>query len=381
MFLEQAIRQTSGSFNNIRVLDLCGAPGGKSTHLSDIIGQNNLLVSNEVIRTRASVLAETNTKWGHGNTIVTQNDPAAFGKLGGYFDIIVVDAPCSGEGMFRNEKAVREWSVSNTILCSERQKRIVMDIWPSLKQNGILVYSTCTFNPGENEENIKWLVEKHEAECIRLDISGFTGIKEIEFEGIYGYGFYPGDVKGEGFFISVIRKNADQEEMKIRSHKSQLTPGRKDIDFAEQWTHFPKERLIRWGDELIGIPCRTDEYANLFQSLRIIKPGTKLFSVKKDDFLPSHEMALSDQLKNEAFPHKELSYRNAVAYLRRDNFRIDDLARGWNIVTYQGINLGFVNNIGNRFNNYFPMDWRIKMSPTGKEKIIEWEGVDPWRQF
>lgn len=372
MFLEQALYQAAGSLKNIRVLDLCGAPGGKSTHISEIIGRDNLLVSNEVIRSRASVLAETITKWGHGNTIITQNDPAAFGRLKGFFDIIIVDAPCSGEGMFRNPTAVNEWTESNALLCSERQKRILMDIWPSLKQDGIIIYSTCTFNPGENEENIKWLIEKTEAECVGLDISSFTGVEEIQTGGVLGYGFYPGKVRGEGFFISVIRKSSDQEIIKLKSQKSQLKPEKRDIQTAEIWARFPRERLIRWGDEIIGIPCSEEEYLNLFQNLRIVKSGTKLFSVKKDDYLPSHELALSVQINNEAFQRTGLTWHQAVAYLRRDVFSVDGMPEGWNIVSYNGINLGFVKNLGKRFNNYFPVDWRIRMSATGKEKITEW---------
>jgi len=234
MFLEQAVRQSSGSLKDIRVLDLCGAPGGKSTLLSEIIGPQSLLVANDTIRSRASILSETITKWGAVNTLVTRNDPSAFGRLPGYFDIILVDAPCSGEGMFRSEIAVNEWSVENTAHCSERQKRILMDIWPALKENGILIYSTCTFNPGENEENIKWLIDRHEAEIVRLNISEFKGIKEIDYQGIYGYGFYPGQVKGEGFFISVIRKTGKQEKSSLSNQKRhQLSPDLDDLRIAK----------------------------------------------------------------------------------------------------------------------------------------------------
>lgn len=219
MFLEQVVQQVSGSMENIRVLDLCGAPGGKGTHLSNLIGPTGLLVANEVIRSRAQVLAESIIKWGYGNTLVTQNDPAAFGRLPGYFDIILVDAPCSGEGMFRSDVAIKEWSVENTLHCSERQKRIVMDVWPALKENGILIYSTCTFNPGENEENMRWLTNKQEAESVRLNIADFYGIKEIDYQGIYGYGFYPDKIRGDGFFISVIRKTNRQAKIRISNEK------------------------------------------------------------------------------------------------------------------------------------------------------------------
>ena len=362
MFLEQVIIQSTGSPENIRVLDLCGAPGGKSTHLSDLIGDNSLLVANEVIRSRAAVLAETITKWGSGNTLVTQNDPAVFGRLSGFFDIILVDAPCSGEGMFRSEIAVNEWSVENTFHCSERQKRILMDVWPALKENGILVYSTCTFNPGENEENIKWLIAMQEAECIRIDISGFSGITEIDFHGIYGYGLYPHKVRGEGFFISVVRKKSKQEKTIIRSQrKAELKPDKNDFEIADKWTGFSKDRLLKWKDELYAVPCILEDYIHLFQNLNIVKPGTLIFVRKKNDILPAHELALSQMVKKDAYPDQEINLKDSVAYLRRDSFELHGLAKGWNIVKYNGVNLGFVKNIVNRINNYYPVEWRIRM--------------------
>jgi 16S rRNA C967 or C1407 C5-methylase (RsmB/RsmF family)/NOL1/NOP2/fmu family ribosome biogenesis protein len=382
MFLEQAILQTTDSLENIRVLDLCGAPGGKSTHLSDLIGPDNLLVANETIRARASTLSETLTKWGSGNTIVTQNDPSVFSRLSGYFDIIVVDAPCSGEGMFRDDTVHDEWSVSNTIHCAERQKRILMDVWPALKENGILVYSTCTFNPGENEENIKWLIGKNEAECLRLDISSFQGIQEIDFQGIYGYGFYPDKVRGEGFFISAIRKTGRGEKTHIKSHRrTEFRPDKNDIEVAGRWTHFPIDRLFKWGNELISVPCDMDDYLHIYRNLNVIKPGTKVFAVKNKSYLPSHELALSLKLKKDAFPVNEIDLSEALLFISRGNFVQKSVPRGWNIVTYNGINLGFINNIGNRVNNYFPVEWRIRMNlpESGKENIIIWEQEDKLR--
>jgi 16S rRNA C967 or C1407 C5-methylase (RsmB/RsmF family)/NOL1/NOP2/fmu family ribosome biogenesis protein len=375
MFIEQVFNQAAGSFEKLRVLDLCGAPGGKSTHLSHLIGADDLLVSNEVIRPRALILAETVTKWGSANTLVSQNDPAMFGRLSGYFDIILVDAPCSGEGMFRNNTAVDEWSVDNTAHCSVRQKRILMDVWPALKENGLLIYSTCTFNPGENEENIRWLTENHKAECLRINISGFKGITEIDFEGIYGYGFYPGKVRGEGFFISAVRKTAKQETISIRTRtRAELIPGKNDKAVAGKWTQFSDERLLKWGDEHFAVPGAMADYIYLFQNLKIVKPGTKLFTVKNTDYLPSHEIALSDGFRKDAFPCAEISLKDAIAYLRRDSFSLPDSPKGWNIVTYKGVNLGFVNNIGNRVNNYFPVEWRIRMDTPeqGNENIIKW---------
>ena len=375
MFLEQMIKQTIDLPGNYRVLDLCAAPGGKSTHLSEIIGQDNLLVANEAIRARATTLSETITKWGCGNTLVTQNDPAAFSRLTGYFDIIVVDAPCSGEGMFRSEIAVNEWSVGNTIHCAERQKRIVMDVWPALKQNGILVYSTCTFNPGENEENIKWLTEKNDAESIRLDLKDFDGITEIDFEGIYGYGFYPGKIRGEGFFISAVRKTGKQGREHIRSQKrAELKPARNDLEVADKWTTYTKERLFKWGDELFAAPCNMEDYLYLYKNLKVVRTGTKIFSSKNNKYLPSYELSLSLNLKKDVFPKNEITLSEALSFMKRDNVILHDAPKGWTLVSYKGIDLGFVNNIGNRVNNYFPVEWRIRMNlpETGKENIIEW---------
>lgn len=374
MFLEEAVRQTCDFKENLRVLDLCAAPGGKSIILSDMSGSNGLLISNETIRSRSAILSETITKWGAVNTIVTQNDPAAFARLPSYFDIIFVDAPCSGEGMFRNETAVNEWSVPNTVHCSERQKRILMDVWPALKENGILIYSTCTFNPGENEENLKWFCTRNEADNIGLDISAFPGITEIDFEGLRGYGFYPGRIKGEGFFISVLRKTGKQEKVHFPKKKnSTLLPGKHELALVEKWTNFSAGRILRWKDEIFAVPYQMDDYIHLFQNLRIVKTGTKLFAIKQNDVLPSHELSLSQSLRPDAFPSVELSVREALAYLHRDNLSLNYALPGWNLVTYKGVNLGFIKNLGNRVNNYFPSEWRIRMNlPDTSDDTIKW---------
>lgn len=376
MFVGQVVKQVAGSLENIRVLDLCGAPGGKSTYLSNLIGPDNLLVANEVIRSRAAVLAETVTKWGSSNTLVTQNDPIVFGRLPGYFDLILIDAPCSGEGMFRNIKARDEWSVGNAAHCVERQKRILMDIWPSLKENGILIYSTCTFNPGENEENIKWLTDRHEAECIPVNITDFKGITEIDYDGVFGYGFYPGKIKGEGFFISAIRKICKQEKNTLNYHKLPgLRPPKQEIDIAGRWTYGSTDRLMKRGDDVFLLPCNMEDYIHLFHNLSVIKTGTKIFTVKKNSYLPSHDLALSSVIRKDSFTMEEIDLSTAVSYLRRDNLTLQSTVKGWTIVSYKGINLGFVNNLGNRVNNYFPVGWRIRLDVSSlmKSQPIVWQ--------
>jgi len=376
MFIEQAVRQNIIASEQMRVLDLCGAPGGKSTHLADLIGSRNLLIANDVIRSRASILSETLTKWGSGNVIVTQSDPAAFNRMEGYFNVVLVDAPCSGEGMFRTEIARSEWSETNTHHCSERQKRILLDIWPALKDNGILIYSTCTFNKSENEENIKWLTDRKEAESLKLDISRFVGVKEIDFEGITGYGFYPDKIMGEGFFISLIRKRKGNQHTKAgKSKVADLKPAKREVEAIKGWTKIGEEMLLKWGDDIWGLPCSLDEYSLLLQNLKIVKAGTRLCTVKQNDFLPAHDLSLSSNLYSNAFPVEELTYKDAVAFLRRDNLRIKPAVRGWNIVKYMGINLGWINNLASRLNNYYPVEWRIRMAalPEIESNLIKWD--------
>jgi len=375
MFLEQVFKQVVSPDGYIRALDLCGAPGGKSTHLSSLIGSTGLLVSNEVIRARASVLYENITKWGVTNTLVTQNDASAFSELEGFFDVILVDAPCSGEGMFRDNVAVNEWSEENTIHCSERQKRILTDIWPALNANGILIFSTCTFNPGENESNVKWLVRKHQAEAVELDISEFNGITKIDHEGITGYGFYPGRIKGEGLFVSVIRKSGNPERMITGTRKKQsFEPVRSDLEVVKEWTTFNADNIIRSGDEIYYVPGRMDDYRILKQSLKLISPGTKICSVKKNGYVPAHELALSDGIRTDAFHKADLDYSQALSYLRRDNIQPSGIPKGWFLPAYNGINLGFCNNIGSRINNYYPVKWRIRMRvpETAGRQVINW---------
>jgi len=376
MFLEEVFRQVMPEKENLKVLDLCGAPGGKATHLSTLIGEKSLLITNEVIRQRASVLKENITRWGAVNTVVTSNDPSDFGRLPGFFDVILIDAPCSGEGMFRDTVAVNEWSVANTLHCSERQKRILMDAWPALKNDGVLIYSTCTFNPGENEHNIRWLTEKHEAECITIDVSQFKGISEIDYQGITGYGFHPGKILGEGFFISAIRNKCKSEQVNIKNRqKPDSKPANNLISNAVRWTSFQEERLIGYGDDIMYVACPINDYYLINERLRILKAGTKIFTVKNNDYLPSAEIALSVGMSESAFPKTDLGLDDALAYLRRDNLKIPVVPKGWFIITYQGINLGFAKNLVNRVNNYHPVEWRIRMQlpENSGDKILKWD--------
>jgi len=378
MFLEHIFHQVVDNKDYIRVLDLCGAPGGKSTHISSLIRDKGLLVANEVIKSRANTLSENLTKWGLSNCIVTQSDPSSFSRLAGFFDLILIDAPCSGEGMFRDQIAINEWSVENTALCAERQRRILMDVWPALKENGILIYSTCTFNTAENEENIKWLTLKHKAESVEVDVSSFKDVTKIEFQGIHGYGFYPGRIMGDGLFVSVLRKISEEKagrqgESKIYIRK--FNKGEKTI--AGEWTDFPDETFLKSGNDIFSAPGIMADINLVFNNLRVIKPGTRIFTVKGRNFIPSHELAMSVHYRKESHPFVNVSLEYALEYLHRGNLNSGTGSKGWNTVLYEDVPLGFINNIGTRVNNYYPIDWRIKMNlpVNAGEKLIKWASI------
>ena len=209
MFLEQALKQTVDLSQPLKVLDLCAAPGGKSTHILSLISKDSLLVSNEVIRSRANILNDNVIKWGCSNVVVTNNDPRDFQRLENYFDVIVIDAPCSGSGLFRREpEAIEEWSEQNVALCSQRQQRIVADVLPALKNGGVLIYSTCSYSIEEDEKICEWLIDELIINNEELIINPDWNIVPSGA----GYRFWPDQVKGEGFFIACFRKNGEDEQ-------------------------------------------------------------------------------------------------------------------------------------------------------------------------
>jgi 16S rRNA C967 or C1407 C5-methylase (RsmB/RsmF family)/NOL1/NOP2/fmu family ribosome biogenesis protein len=373
MFIGTLFSQLAGGISNIRVLDLCGAPGGKSTHLSSLIDSDGLLVSNEVIRSRVMTLSSNLTRWGLSNVMVTQNDPADFSRLKGFFDIILIDAPCSGEGMFRERIAVREWTEENAFHCSRRQRRILMDAWPALKEGGKLIYSTCTFNPDENEKNIKWFTGKVDAESLTPDISGYKGIVEIVHDGIRGYGFFPGKIAGDGFFVSVLQKTGKQDPLVLRNRASDLfrvTNEEKRV--VSDWTSFQVSNIMKPAGAIISSAAEIDDYKVLSSFLRIVKHGTIICNVKNRDLLPHHELAMSVRLKARSFPSVALNRGQALAYLKREKFTVDDPPQGWFLVTHEGINLGFMNNVGRRLNNYYPVEWRVRANDEPSAALPRW---------
>lgn len=361
MFTGEFFRQLTSGMTGLRVLDLCGAPGGKATHLSALLASNGLLVANEVIRARSAVLAENITKWGIGNTIVTQSDPARFATMEGFFDVIVADAPCSGEGMFRSVTAIQEWSGQNARLCSERQRRIVMEVWPALKAGGMLIYSTCTFNPAENEENISRIRETTGAESLTVVLPEGSGIIPISHEGITGYGFHPGRVKGEGFFIAALKKPAGTVRAIRDGRKGALKSSASAFEKSESLTSFERERVVMSDSRIIALAADPHIFSYIGERVTVIKSGTMIGEIKNSDLVPAHDLAMSVRQKPGAWPEYDLSYDEAFSFLRLEPLPAAQMPGGRVLVRYRGVALGFVNNLGNRVNNGYPQSWRIRM--------------------
>ena len=352
MFVEQAVQLIAGR-HPLRVLDLCAAPGGKSTHLADRLPAGSLLVSNEVIRHRVNILAENLCKWGHPRVVVTHNDPKDFAALPSFFDVVLIDAPCSGEGMFRKDpQAVNEWSAQNVQHCAERQRRITGNVWGTLREGGRLIYSTCTYNHEENEHNVQWMMEELGAELIRIPLQSAWNITESN----YGYHFYPHKTRGEGFFISLLQKKSTAP-----AAVSSKTPCPAIVKNAPQWLS-GDFTVVQHGAFLQARPAALMNDIALLQSrLRVLQAGVSLGEIKGKDLVHHTALALCTALLPDAFPCEEVGLNDALHFLHRDNIQPENNHKGYQIITYQGQPLGFVKNLGNRCNNLYPNHWRIRM--------------------
>lgn len=365
MFLEEAVKQSLDISASLKVLDLCAAPGGKSTLLQSLITADSLLVSNEVIKQRASILTENMTKWGAANTVVSNNDPKDFQRLKNYFDCIVVDAPCSGSGLFRKDPAaVDEWSENNIILCSQRQQRILADILPALKNGGTLIYSTCSYSSAEDEDLLDWLITTFSLKSTGLNIDARWGIVPTTstIHKAKGYRFYPDKIKGEGFFITVLKKEDNERNEWLRSAGKNTIEKitTKEAAVLRRWLTAPDDfYCIKLNKEIIALPAfMTGELPLLQSALYIKKAGIKLGTFIRDELIPDHELALST-IVNPLVPAIEVDKTVALQYLRKENIMIDTTVRGWVLLRYQGIALGWIKILPNRVNNYYPAAWRI----------------------
>lgn len=349
------------------VLDLCAAPGGKSTDLAAGLRPGDILLSNEVIQSRAKILKENITKWGAASHWVSSNDPEDFNRLPGLFDLMLIDAPCSGEGLFRKDpESMNEWSPEAVAHCQKRQQRILADAWDCLAEEGFLIYATCTYNQSENEAVLQWLIDNHEVVPIPLDVEPF-GFKAFEQHGFPLYKAFPHLVKGEGFSFFVIQKKEVTEnvEPKPKRKKDQ----RKRIS-VENYIKDPQtEGLVV--DEVLYYTSDLPTRDLLGDRLHLLKSGLRIGEFKKNKLVPDHELALS-QLISEHYPSIDLSYEQAIHYLRKEAFSVPEGDRGFKLMRYKDVNLGFINHLGNRFNSLYPSGSRIhsQQCESGEQNII-----------
>ena len=372
MFVGYAFREFLKDFPKpvsrpLRVLDLCAAPGGKTTDLASSLreacGDDFLLVANEVMKARVGVLADNVAIWGDPNVVVTTDDPRAFQTLPGFFDIVVTDVPCSGEGMFRkDEEAQRQWSEDNVALCESRQRRILADVWPALRQEGILIYSTCTFNRLENDGNVAWIEAELGAVCqTKEDVLGYKkGVLKTDM----GYSLVPGLVEGEGQYCAVLRKTSDVVFRDVRSGGRRPAPKVKGNPVPKEaagLVSVPVVLRLR-GNTVVTVPDRiASEVEMIEQELHVVAAGCALGTLKGNVLVPDADLSLSMILSDEAYPSVEVDRQTALAFLHRDNVVFPEAPKGYLLVRYQGHPLGFVKNLGNRCNSLHPQSRRIRM--------------------
>lgn len=368
-FVGHILASASENLEGAKILDTCAAPGGKSTLYSAIVGHEGLVVANEINRQRASVLADNARKWGLGNIVVVNGDTAQLSPFESYYDVVAVDAPCSGEGMFRKMEAAREeWNEGAPKMCAERQREILQNIWRTLKPGGILIYSTCTFNRTENEDMIAEFEEWTEGEVARFDdvaIDKNWGVTCADVGSFQTFRFMPNRTKGEGFFVAVARKSFDAVG-RVRFPKSRKTifSPLSRIDLAEcaKWVEQPEMMSFYMvGDTIYGYYiAQVDNIKRLAESLHVIYSGVAIGQLFKGKMSPDGALALFTGVNRECVNIATLSNEDILTYLRKGDVAAMNFEEGINLVADEsGYTVGFVKRIGNRVNNRYINSLRI----------------------
>ena len=346
----------------VRYLDLCAAPGGKTTTAISALPQGSMVVANEIVNARARVLCENLQKWGAPRCVVTCNAPHHFGRLSHFFDVVAADVPCSGEGMMRkDEQARRQWSPALVKQCADLQRSIIADVWDALRPGGLLIYSTCTYNTLENEQMLAWMVQEYGAEPVAVPVPEQWHIHPAIEGNLPCYRFMPHRTEGEGLFMAVLRKpEAPRKEVRLKkakATKAKPLPVPKDVRFRlKDADHFDFSVV---NDEVVAVPADMAPIMPAFADLNVMHMGVNVGAIKGKNCVPSHALALSSALNPAAFPTCEVDYPAAMAFLRGEALSLPQAPRGYVLLTYHSQPIGFVNNLGNRANNLYPKAWRV----------------------
>ena len=349
-----------------RVLDMCAAPGGKTTIYSTAVGATGLVVANEYVRSRANILADNVRKWGMGNVLVTNNAPEHIAQFEGWFDMVAVDAPCSGEGMFRKEEVAREdWSEEAVRMCATRQLSIVREAWQSLKDGGLFIYSTCTFNDEEDEGVLRAFIEERGDVFVAtepIEVEASWGIVKGEVGPFQTFRFFPHKSDSEGLFVAIARKSEPTPQRTPKARKRVM----QEVDKAS------RKELGRWlqeaddhsfalvADTIYGY--RTEQFKavqQLSESLTAIYSGVAMGQIFKGKLKPDWALSQYVALERGAVAHEELDETRALDYLRKHDIAVGTMAEGINLVTHEGRALGFVKRVGARCNNLYPNSLKI----------------------
>lgn len=366
MFISHVVSFLTAGGAPVRYLDACAAPGGKTTAAVDALPPGSLVVANEYVAARAAVLRENLVKWG-APCAVCQGDTARFAASGAVFDIIAADVPCSGEGMMRKDpKAVEQWSAALVEECASRQRRIVDNLWPALAPGGYFIYSTCTFNRAENEDVALYVAERYGAESVDIPVDPSWGIVPSLDKGVHAFRFIPGAVRGEGLFMTVLRKPADAESIPPVPDSQPRRKRRAAGGASGSKPSAVPAAVKSWltpdaGAVLSVMPDGSvaASFPSLWPDFPFV-PRIEVASPKGRDLVPSHEMAMSRFLAPGAFPTHDVDRDTALEYLRCNAVALPAGApRGIVLLTFSGRPLGFVKNIGPRANNLYPRSWRI----------------------
>lgn len=362
MFLEQYIEKASSEMgSDLAILDLCAAPGGKSTHLSALL-KDSIVVANETIKSRAKILSENISKWGIGNVIVTNSDPEKFDTLQGVFDIVVIDAPCSGEGMFRKDPLSRnEWSEESVKLCAARSRRIISNAYNSLREGGILIYSTCTYNTQEDEQTVEWMAKTYNLENFSISPPTEWGITKSDVSNIECFKFMPHRTEGEGFFITAMQKTESEKIIGSSKIKSIELASKQQTAETKRWiTNSDNYAIITYNNTIYCIAQKHLNILNIVKNnLYIINFGTELGQFFSADFKPSHPLSLFIDGNDTILPKVEVDLTTAQEYLRKNTIEPTLFEQGINTVSYQGQAIGYIKRVGARCNNLYPKEYRI----------------------
>jgi 16S rRNA C967 or C1407 C5-methylase (RsmB/RsmF family)/NOL1/NOP2/fmu family ribosome biogenesis protein len=360
MFLSSIIEALPFENKPTHVLDLCAAPGGKTTLMADVLPEDCVIVANEMIPQRLKSLHENIIKWGNSNIITTNNQPTAFENLPNYFDLVLVDAPCSGEGLLRrNDEALNQWSPKLIEECCYKQKQILSSALETLKPGGFLIYSTCTYNTTENEDNLTWLI--NENNCLPVDLQMIlpSEITVTETLGNKAYRFFPGITMSEGFFITVVQKQNDHSGDKHWSNKTTkikyaANPMKELIEFNQRSVLVEEKGMLKFYSEKV-----LEGLIHLDKHLKINDAARDFGTVKNNKFIPAETLGFANSINIDESLIADLNYDDAILFLSRGNLQLTVEKRGYTFLRFNGVIVGLANILENRLNNYYPNHWRI----------------------